>query len=1248
MRFFTPVLCLCLAFHLNLSAEGTRELAPNGSITIGGSTTTDIAALHINHPAYNNFASYTNNDPHSRLYIHVKDPSSECIFLGFSFGHLNVTSPDPTRINYEYRIKDPAGNIVFGPVMMPTNGANIQNWSEAFTGPSQINGVNGYDAHEVTSTDLTSQGWSGAGDYYVEFQTVGDGDLLIDFWDITVADCSAPSPLAKKGRIWSYNWSIFAINDFNFPNRPFNGAFYVCAPDPSDSTRAFITKIDFNGSGFRPAAFNVAFNSFGSMNTGNISEDRKSVELLNSTQSEYEIFLNDPVELCETAVVGEITLLGISRCDDGEYCIKFITTKEGQVELLLDFDGPDDVYTPGTRDIIVTYAVESDEVGVPTCITWDGLDGLGNPLPEVAGTEIPVIISYAQGIYHFPIYDAELMLTGFQLEAIRPAASIPLLYYDDSNISVTSGSGEPAIQLSGCTVPCHRWTRFVDNSVPGFGNLHTINSWWFSQRIDRQDILFLPGYYTCEIDGPDRICHGDSTQIVLHPQLHPASVDTPEIISATWTGPGIVGTHTGNIVTINAEGSYHVEVFWLTGTGDTCSTSCDYQLTIDPPVAFTIDTLIVQGQVLDINGELYTEAGQYIQLHTAASGCDSTLTINVKVLQTALHYDLNACLSFLENGSNMDYSEFTATQPEPLSCAVISATILHRDPPQMQKHSCTPGVNNSVAMCISSLDSCDYDPGNDASLVFEVTITPDPDTAVHVTGFTFFEQAPTDYNWINGESGPNNFPTLYGLRILKNGTEIYRREDIATTNSWTLQDYDFLDEDEFIIEEPAVFRFELLPYCLVGNGAAVAAWDIDEVSVIASCAPFEGLDQIISGVISTPGGRTVKDVEVTLEETLHETLHRITYTDVKGRYGFEQVVEGSSCRISGYKNTGFLEGVSTLDLIHIQKHLLGIEEFDSPYKYIAADANRSATVSSIDLLELRKLILGKYQELPKNTSWRFGLLEESPSEWNFNEQLYIEQLLHDYIGADLTAIKIGDVNGNINFNLQGELESRSSNTFHLQIAQEQLYKNVPTRIEVRASQACPLHGLQLAFEWTDGSIIDIESGVLDISAEDFAYTDGVMRISWFDAEPILVKKDDVLFSIVIMPAQSDAHSGLLTLIDEVLRSEAYVGDDTEVWNVEIQNNEIIDAAESRNILYQNTPNPFSGSTKIEFELDKEGVASILVSDLSGKVIKEIRKAFHQGWNSIELTADDFGNSRGILICRLQSEGYAQTIKLLRI
>ena len=63
MRFFTPLLVMALMAINQLSAEGTREVAPNGNINIMGNATTDIAALHINNPSYNNFAAFNGRTP---------------------------------------------------------------------------------------------------------------------------------------------------------------------------------------------------------------------------------------------------------------------------------------------------------------------------------------------------------------------------------------------------------------------------------------------------------------------------------------------------------------------------------------------------------------------------------------------------------------------------------------------------------------------------------------------------------------------------------------------------------------------------------------------------------------------------------------------------------------------------------------------------------------------------------------------------------------------------------------------------------------------------------------------------------------------------------------------------------------------------------------------------------------------------------------------------------------------------------
>ncbi len=70
-------------------------------------------------------------------------------------------------------------------------------------------------------------------------------------------------------------------------------------------------------------------------------------------------------------------------------------------------------------------------------------------------------------------------------------------------------------------------------------------------------------------------------------------------------------------------------------------------------------------------------------------------------------------------------------------------------------------------------------------------------------------------------------------------------------------------------------------------------------------------------------------------------------------------------------DTDPLNGVNVLDLIRISQHILGIVPISSAYGMLAADANKSGSITAFDIVELKKLIAGVYSSLPNNTSWRF-------------------------------------------------------------------------------------------------------------------------------------------------------------------------------------------------------------------------------------------------------------------------------------
>src|SRR5690606_28329368 len=169
---------------------------------------------------------------------------------------------------------------------------------------------------------------------------------------------------------------------------------------------------------------------------------------------------------------------------------------------------------------------------------------------------------------------------------------------------------------------------------------------------------------------------------------------------------------------------------------------------------------------------------------------------------------------------------------------------------------------------------------------------------------------------------------------------------------------------------------------------------------------------ILAGEVTTSRLQTGEKVDVNLTSPGHYFPSYLTVSN--GHYVFNNVPFGQDYTIRPERNDQHKNGVNTLDLVAIQRHLLGIEQFTTPFQFIAADADNSKSVSAIDLVEIRRLILGIYNQFPNNKSWRFvdgrdELVTNHP--WPFSEEINLADLAVDSLmHLDFTAVKIGDVN----------------------------------------------------------------------------------------------------------------------------------------------------------------------------------------------------------------------------------------------
>lgn len=123
-------------------------------------------------------------------------------------------------------------------------------------------------------------------------------------------------------------------------------------------------------------------------------------------------------------------------------------------------------------------------------------------------------------------------------------------------------------------------------------------------------------------------------------------------------------------------------------------------------------------------------------------------------------------------------------------------------------------------------------------------------------------------------------------------------------------------------------------------------------------------------------------------------------TDSSGRFQFDEINDFSNLTLNFSKDDDQLpEGLSSVDLVQILNHILGIIPFEHQLQIASADLNNDASVSSVDLIILRNIILGLTNELPNNTPI-----------WRFSEN-HIPILAIPDSPLQITANKVGDANG---------------------------------------------------------------------------------------------------------------------------------------------------------------------------------------------------------------------------------------------
>ncbi len=388
---------------------------------------------------------------------------------------------------------------------------------------------------------------------------------------------------------------------------------------------------------------------------------------------------------------------------------------------------------------------------------------------------------------------------------------------------------------------------------------------------------------------------------------------------------------------------------------------------------------------------------------------------------------------------------------------------------------------------------------------------------------------------------------------------------------------------------------------------------------------------VLFGHVENEDGLDVIGVEVSIT---NESMQPDT-TDQRGEYLIEGLSTGTGYNIAPFDDLNHREGVSTLDLVMIQKHLLGKAKLNSPYKIIAADANKSGHLTALDLLEIRKLILGIYIRFPNSTSWRFVDRSYSfvdpynPFEQPFPESIWVDSVTEGVDTANFVGIKIGDVNGSffLKRSSGSQIKPRTEDTYDISVRQVGSPDvGQPSWNLVAGPDQGKIDGMQFCF--FIGGLSPDQLGMISsevLSDGDWFYNPKtrMITVSWSPTEAV-----DITNKVILAIPGRDMPIDLVQIFSGYTKPEAYMIGDLEPLTLSIEFNIEENAVPvvSDYHLYQNVPNPFSGQTTIRYSLPKAEMVTLMIHDMTGRQVFSQKAKGNAGINEILVRNLDLGSA----------------------
>ncbi len=406
----------------------------------------------------------------------------------------------------------------------------------------------------------------------------------------------------------------------------------------------------------------------------------------------------------------------------------------------------------------------------------------------------------------------------------------------------------------------------------------------------------------------------------------------------------------------------------------------------------------------------------------------------------------------------------------------------------------------------------------------------------------------------------------------------------------------------------------------------------------------------LQGYFRHPLGDSIPFVNARLSgSTQHDTI-----STIRGKYesrGFA----GGSYVLTPAKNNDINKsnGVTTLDIIGIQKHLLNRDTLNSPYKIIAADVNSSNSVTTLDIVYVRRLILGIDTTFPGNKLWSFV-----PSDYTFPNPInpFPYPSTRSYTSLttstnqNFVGVKLGDITWDWN---PSQLKGGSVDSV---ILYTEFVKESATdtfKLPIRVLNFSGITGIQFGLKW-DPRLFElslISKNTLPLSFNLSYKSSGYATFIWNHPSNAGVNLIDstLIFELTFIKKTNSASSPRLELFNEKIPAEAYDADTNPFGVVyrefKKQLPQLVSVIGESIAVF---PNPTSGLLVIRTDLTSLQQAVITIQSSLGNKLYSFVNTFNKGVDRVQLdlSARIPGLKSGIYFVTVSLGGKLRTFKIV--